>query len=550
MASVFLSHNHKDKEFVRKLNADLQKRGIKTWFDEAEILVGDSLMVKIQTAIDEMDYLAVVISSSSVKSQWVTEEVKMAFNEEIYSRKVKVLPLWLDDCEMPGFLRDKAYADFRSPEGYADALQLLIRSIQRDSQEKQGQFPTKQNIEDSSHEKFELEPDFRQQVYEGSLREAGREAVEKYYRSLRKSGEWQNYISTETILPYEKAVVWSILLETQYLGCWLNNHDYGEQPLPERFGLGEEIATEKYFSHSSYPLGTYIVDYKERDYSANELVIQRQYYDNRDPFYYHITVAPSERYHSKFKIAVYGPKKVSSPLAFIARIARNRSTKADNTDNIVDKELGHHIKSATKSFGQLCYDRINFGPYTGYLQSSISHPANWYTWFHGKGKVYYYQNKDGHMSPYLGEKIKENERVGYVVRDDESLPESYYKDRNYISTYGGYVRELLIENNQPVENYDRLFMLTDEQNTELSKIKIQVPSRFGNYPMITDIFVSENDVVNYGDPLFKLKEDIGQKHFTFNSRYRGQVAKIFAEEGQELEGYDDILKLKIPRLKI
>ncbi|MCG9963222.1 toll/interleukin-1 receptor domain-containing protein [Shewanella cutis] len=45
--SVFLSHNHKDKAFVRKLARDIDAHGIKVWIDEAEMKIGDSLVQKI-----------------------------------------------------------------------------------------------------------------------------------------------------------------------------------------------------------------------------------------------------------------------------------------------------------------------------------------------------------------------------------------------------------------------------------------------------------------------------------------------------------------------
>lgn len=57
MSSIFLSHNSKDKEFVRKLAIRLKDYGIKVWLDEAEIKIGESLINKIQIAIDEMSYL-------------------------------------------------------------------------------------------------------------------------------------------------------------------------------------------------------------------------------------------------------------------------------------------------------------------------------------------------------------------------------------------------------------------------------------------------------------------------------------------------------------
>lgn len=46
MSSIFLSHNSKDKEFVRRLANRLESYGVKVWVDEAEIKVGESLIKK------------------------------------------------------------------------------------------------------------------------------------------------------------------------------------------------------------------------------------------------------------------------------------------------------------------------------------------------------------------------------------------------------------------------------------------------------------------------------------------------------------------------
>jgi len=61
-SSVFFSHTHRDKPFVRRLGADLAALGARVWIDEAELNIGDSLLGRIAAAIDEMQYLAVVLS--------------------------------------------------------------------------------------------------------------------------------------------------------------------------------------------------------------------------------------------------------------------------------------------------------------------------------------------------------------------------------------------------------------------------------------------------------------------------------------------------------
>jgi hypothetical protein len=129
IASVFLSHNKEDKAFVRRLARDLGNHGVRFWLDEAEINVGDSLIEKIRSGLDEVDYVAVVLSPNSIASPWVQREVDVAMNQEISGKQVKVLPIMYHKCELPGFLLGKAYADFTEDSQYEDAFAKLIRSI-------------------------------------------------------------------------------------------------------------------------------------------------------------------------------------------------------------------------------------------------------------------------------------------------------------------------------------------------------------------------------------------------------------------------------------
>ena len=104
-AKVFLSHNSLDKLFARRLASTLEASGVQVWIDEAEILPGDSLLGKIELAIDRVDYLIVVLSPHSVSSEWVTREVRMAMHREIAGKRVVVIPVLYQDCKIPGFLR-------------------------------------------------------------------------------------------------------------------------------------------------------------------------------------------------------------------------------------------------------------------------------------------------------------------------------------------------------------------------------------------------------------------------------------------------------------
>ena len=129
MSKIFLSHTSTDKKFVRKLGADLRRYGHTIWIDEAEINIGDSLIGKIRDGLDSVDYVAVVLSEASIKSEWVKKEIEIASNREIEEKKVVVLPLLIQNVELPGFLKGKFYGDFSKKEEYEEKLQLLLRSL-------------------------------------------------------------------------------------------------------------------------------------------------------------------------------------------------------------------------------------------------------------------------------------------------------------------------------------------------------------------------------------------------------------------------------------
>ena len=129
MASIFLSHNRKDKPFVRELARYFKQYGIKVWVDEAEIKIGDSLINKVGEAIKKNAFVGVVISRHSVNSTWVEKELQIALQREFREKRVVVLPMLLDDSELPIFLSDKLYANFSAPERYYTELGKLLDTL-------------------------------------------------------------------------------------------------------------------------------------------------------------------------------------------------------------------------------------------------------------------------------------------------------------------------------------------------------------------------------------------------------------------------------------
>lgn len=130
MASVFISYNWNDKPFAIKLAHKLRENGVEVWIDEDGLKIGDSLTQKIPTAIKSNDYVAAIISKSSVSSSWVQKELALAMSHEITDRSVKVLPILIDqNCMIPEAIEDKLYADFSNNKNYEKSFSKLLEAI-------------------------------------------------------------------------------------------------------------------------------------------------------------------------------------------------------------------------------------------------------------------------------------------------------------------------------------------------------------------------------------------------------------------------------------
>jgi len=126
---VFLCHSSKDKDMVIRLATDLLGGGVQVWFDNWEIKVGENIVEKISSGIAESDYLAVVLSKSAVTSFWVQHEWTSMFMKAANEKKAKVLPILIEDCEIPTLLAPIRYANFKDDNLYNDSFRELLKSI-------------------------------------------------------------------------------------------------------------------------------------------------------------------------------------------------------------------------------------------------------------------------------------------------------------------------------------------------------------------------------------------------------------------------------------
>ncbi len=127
---VFISHSHNDKPFVRRLVDDLRRASLHVWLDEQELATGDSVVAKVSEGLKDSEYFVAVLSHSSMQSKWVQAELNAALSEQFSGKGTAVLPVLIEDVDIPLFLKDRLYADFR--DNYRAGLDALIRAFRQE----------------------------------------------------------------------------------------------------------------------------------------------------------------------------------------------------------------------------------------------------------------------------------------------------------------------------------------------------------------------------------------------------------------------------------
>lgn len=128
--TVFLSHTASDKPFVARLATDLRRIGVGVWYDSWEIRAGESIVEKINQGLSANDYLVVVLSPASVRSNWVQRELSSSLMRSLSEKSIKLIPLLHERCDIPPLIADLRYVNFLDSydDGFTElqvALDLL-----------------------------------------------------------------------------------------------------------------------------------------------------------------------------------------------------------------------------------------------------------------------------------------------------------------------------------------------------------------------------------------------------------------------------------------
>ena len=148
---VFISHASEDNAAAKRLTKRLKEDGFDPWLDLERLLPGQDWNLEIEKAMRESGAILLCFSQESVsKESYIQKEYKraMRIQEEKPEGTIFVVPVRLDECELPFYLREIQWVDY--PDGYDRLVAALNLRAGKKALEKKA--------EETSSPKGEKEP--------------------------------------------------------------------------------------------------------------------------------------------------------------------------------------------------------------------------------------------------------------------------------------------------------------------------------------------------------------------------------------------------------
>ena len=134
---VFLSYTKQDKLAVRGLYDRLKMANVDPWLDEEKLIPGQYWRPEVSKAIRSTDAFVACLSQAAVsKVGYINREIKEALEvaDEQPEGKIFIIPLRLQECEVPERFRGIHRVDYFDSDGFAHlmkALQALAKWLQQ-----------------------------------------------------------------------------------------------------------------------------------------------------------------------------------------------------------------------------------------------------------------------------------------------------------------------------------------------------------------------------------------------------------------------------------
>lgn len=373
---------------------------------------------------------------------------------------------------------------------------------------------------------------------------AGKAAVDAYFESKRSRTPLAVNCKASASVAFPVDVVWQVILETQHLGTWLEDSELGDRPLPEKFGRG--------FCINPGRGPTYVIDCGESNTpNMNRLTFQRHFYVDQEPFSYTVALKPYERFSSMLSIQAEGPQSPNRSAGLLGKIFGGIASDKTYVSTAT-KELTERLNRAVKRLAHLCWDRTHYGA----THRDYEHAGRWLVWHYGGDTLKYYENKNGHLGPELGELINSGERIGFVQGSNDARDISYWKENNYIEPGNGYVAEISKRHGDRIEIGDRILLITKQNGADLSVADIQVDHldlHTRQSIVLEKYTVSVGQSVQQGDLVATVRSRYGNDRFAVMSKYEGVIVELTKSPGEPMTDrfpWESVARIKATRISV
>lgn len=125
---AFLCYASLDKPKARELYRMLRSQDIQPWLDVDDYVSGQNMEVEVSKALLSSDVILICLSRNSVDSEgFLQKEIRYVLNlaMEMPERRIFLIPVRLEECELPDSLRSYTAVDLFEIDGFSRLMRAL-----------------------------------------------------------------------------------------------------------------------------------------------------------------------------------------------------------------------------------------------------------------------------------------------------------------------------------------------------------------------------------------------------------------------------------------
>jgi tetratricopeptide (TPR) repeat protein len=127
---VFVSYRSTDRPWAMSLVARLEGAGLRVFIDQRELVPGGYLGGQIESALMRSRAAVLLVSQGWLESPWCQQEANILVKRAVEDATFRLVPLRLDDSEMPPILGARVWLDFiGTKQAQGENLDRLLSAL-------------------------------------------------------------------------------------------------------------------------------------------------------------------------------------------------------------------------------------------------------------------------------------------------------------------------------------------------------------------------------------------------------------------------------------